>query len=405
MTRKAGKKTSFRGVKNLGGGRYQLRFQATNPKTGAYEDLQRTIENCPSPAKAAQIREDLIKDAESDRSRPARTHLATFASSWLLSKKRVVKASTYSRYKTTLDLHIVPKLGAYFVDAITHADIVVWRDSFEDFENSTVNGCLRTLKTMFVAATVELDLPKNPAQHVPSLPMTGGYDEDNPNSLEAHELAAFLDATKRHRPGWYPLFATLAFTGMRVSEATALKWSDVIDGTGDAPGKIIVRRSHWRGHVGTTKTGKTRTVPLPQELASVLKDHRRALVAAQHPGLEEGWVFPARVLKNRTGKLIIHSSVRNALLKVFKGLADDIEEAKKKGTPAPHAVSAITVHGLRRTLNNLLRQHAAKEVTKAITGHVTDKMLEHYSTIGMGEKTAAVAQVIQLVRTPVAKSQ
>jgi integrase len=378
--------------------------QATNPKTGAYDDLQKTIENCPSPAKAAQIREGLVKEAESDRSRPARTHLATFAASWLISKKRVVKASTYNRYKTTLDLHIVPKLGAYFVDAITHADLVAWRDSFA-FENSTVNGCLRTLKTMFVAATVELDLPKNPAQHVPSLPMTGGYDEDNPNSLEAHELAAFLEATKKHRPGWYPLFATLAFTGTRVSEATALKWTDVIDGTEDAPGKIIVRRSHWRGHVGTTKTGKARTVPLPQELASVLKDHRRALVAAQHPGLEEGWVFPARVLKNRTGKLIIHSSVRNALLKVFAGMAKDLEEAKAKGEALPPKVSAITVHGLRRTLDNLLRQHAAKEVTKAITGHVTDKMLEHYSTIGMVEKTAAVAQVIHLVRTPVSKSR
>lgn len=226
-----------------------------------------------------------------------------------------------------------------------------------------------------------------------------GYHEENPNSLEAHELGAFLAAVQKHRPAWYPLFALLAFTGMRVSEATALRWTDIIEGRAGEPGKILVRRSHWRGQVSnTTKTKRIRSVPLPEELATILLEHRRSLIAQQHPGLEEGWVFPARVVPGRSGKLIIHSSVRNALLKVFKALDAEIAKAKEEGRPAPDGITEITIHGLRRTMNDLLRIHASKEIAKATLGHVTDAMHAHYSTVRMGEKAAAVGQVIQLVR-------
>ncbi len=37
----------------------------------------------------------------------------------------------------------------------------------------------------------------------------------------------------------------------------------------------------------------------------------------------------------------------------------------------------VTVHGLRRTFNNLSRQIAGNIVTRAITAHVTEEMTEH----------------------------
>jgi integrase len=78
-----------------------------------------------------------------------------------------------------------------------------------------------------------------------------------------------------HEPAWFALTATLAMTGMRFGEATALKWSD-LDVQG---GEIIVRRAHWVGHVGTTKTDTVRRVPLVPDLRAILDERRRALVA------------------------------------------------------------------------------------------------------------------------------
>jgi hypothetical protein len=43
--------------------------------------------------------------------------------------------------------------------------------------------------------------------------------------------------------------------------------------------------------VNATKTRRSRSVPFPPELAQLLSDHRRTMVAEQHPGLEGGWVF------------------------------------------------------------------------------------------------------------------
>jgi integrase len=64
----------------------------------------------------------------------------------------------------------------------------------------------------------------------------------------------------------------------------------------------------------------------------------------------------------------------------------------------PKAHDHLTVHGLRRTMNNLLRQVTHGEVVRSVTGHVTERMTEHYSHIGADEKSSAVAKVLQLVR-------
>lgn len=60
----------------------------------------------------------------------------------------------------------------------------------------------------------------------------------------------------------------------------------------------------------------------------------------------------------------------------------------------------FTVHGLRRTFNDLARRAGVDGiVTRSVTGHVTEKMREHYSTVALDEKRVAVAQVVRLVPT------
>ena len=44
-------------------------------------------------------------------------------------------------------------------------------------------------------------------------------------------------------------------------------------------------------------------------------------------------------------------------------------------------------------------RHAAERrvIAKALTGHVTEQIREHYSTVGIDEKRAAVASVLRLL--------
>jgi integrase len=58
----------------------------------------------------------------------------------------------------------------------------------------------------------------------------------------------------------------------------------------------------------------------------------------------------------------------------------------------------VTIHGLRRTATDLLRRAAVDPVTaKAIIGHTTDRMREHYSTVGRDEARGIGARLVSLV--------
>ena len=60
----------------------------------------------------------------------------------------------------------------------------------------------------------------------------------------------------------------------------------------------------------------------------------------------------------------------------------------------------FTVHGLRYTFTDLVRRaNVDAVVRRALTGHVTEEMQRHYSTVGLDEKRAAIAGVIRLVPT------
>jgi len=167
-------------------------------------------------------------------------------------------------------------------------------------------------------------------------------------------------------PAHYPLALTLALTGIRYGEATALRWAD-IDEVG---GAIRIERAQWHGIVGETKTGNVRTVPLTAELAEVLRDRCRTARGAA------GWVFA-----NGDGGLLGPCALRFPL---------------QRALARAGITKRVTVHGLRRTFNNLSRQVAGNIVTRAITGHVTEEMTEHYSHVDRAEKLRAADQVVAL---------
>ena len=81
--------------------------------------------------------------------------------------------------------------------------------------------------------------------------------------LEAEEIVRLRVATPAE---WWPLFAVLLYTGIRVGEAQALRWQDVKLDAG-----LIAIHDRWR----RLKTASTRReVPISGELAAVLVQYR-----------------------------------------------------------------------------------------------------------------------------------
>lgn len=373
------KKTAL-GVERLDKGLYLVRLKTRDPRTGKSKDVKRRV-RARNPTEAARRREELRAEIELGLRTPAKERLADAAESWLRMKMPTLKASTRRNYADALDLHILPTLGDYYVDAIQKDDVVRWRDRFARTplrtdangeklypSPTTVNNALRVLKTLMADLTDDRGL-RNPAARVRSLPVK---HRSSSKGLSAEELRVLLRTLERHEERWYPIALLLSLTGARWGEASALEWRHI----DEARMVIVIEQAHVRGRVDRTKTGNTREVPLAPELLRVLRTHRQRLVREQNPGLTRGWVFPSR-----KGTLMQPSSLRKPLHR----------SCLKAG------VKQISPHGLRYTFNHLARQVAVGDVVRSMTGHVTEQMTLHYDWVEDHEKRDAHAALVTLV--------
>jgi integrase len=128
-------------------------------------------------------------------------------------------------------------------------------------------------------------------------------------------------------PAYQPLYVLLASTGLRISEAIALRWCDLdLD---SSPPRLQVRRAIVRGVTGAPKSYYgARAIPLAEELAGRLH-------ALRPPDAEdEALVFP-----NRRGRPLNPNNLRNRVLKPAAKRAD---------------VPGVGLHALRHTCASLL---------------------------------------------------
>ncbi len=386
-----GKRTSVRGVMSLGDGRYLVRAWATDPKTGRQRELERTV-SASSVNEAAEVKGRLRREYLLERTphQPAeKVRLDVAAPRWIRERKATLKPSTASIYATNLD-HWCTELGDHFLAAIEPRDVtaalVKWREAGAAAD--TVNGRLRVLRTfareLRVSAMVE---------GVRSLPRTVHEDEgaeDEGRGLSLEELRAFLaKGPNAAGPAWWPLLATLAWTGLRFGEASALEWRDLdLDA-----GTLRVRRAVWRGQVGHPKArASNRDVALADELVGVLRAHRaRQMRGDDAPQIDvAGDTTPAPAAElvfpsPRTGRHASNTGARFAALRVF-----DAAKIKLAGRPVLHA--------FRHSMNNALRQVASELVRQSLIGHADEAIGRRYSKVSLDEKRVAIGNVVRLVR-------
>lgn len=370
------KRTAFQGVQRLEANHYRVRGEYVCPKTGRRKEFDRRVQARSTEEASAlrlAIKHELLDPPKTD----ARQRLADYATKWLDGKLPTLKASTRDLYASVLDLHILPALGDYFLDAITSQDITRWRNAQQGAPD-TINGRLRILKNLLSDAAHEFGWHGSPAERVGCVRQV--LSDERTKVMTEAQLRAVLAHVHGHDHGWYPLILTLALTGARFGEVSALCWDD-IDFTRL---EIVLKRAHWRGKVDTTKTGTRRVVPMAEPLAQVLLQHRQSLFAKQAPGFAAGWVFPSRV-----GRLSTPSTIRKPLARA----------AASEAANAVGLIRAPSAHWFRHTMSNLLRLHTTGQVQRSVTGHSTEAMSEHYSHVSLDEKRVAIHAVVTSLGT------
>lgn len=383
---------SYPGVTPLGKGRYRIRSEIRHPKTGRVHEIDRVVQaaSAASAAKVLASERDAWLRKRGRHAKPGeRLRLGAALERWFASKRLAVKPSTASTYGSQVAWWS-KVLGDHWLDELEPIDVrealIGAREGGD--HSDTLDGRLRLLRTFAreegFASIIER---VRVARDVRELERV----EDEGRGLTLEELRAVLHLgpdllrTKRGAvvPWWrraWTLVATLAWTGLRFGEASALEWQDL----DLEAGAIRVRRAQWRGRLGHVKARTSRrTVVIPAELAELLLEHRRALVARQQEGVAGALVFPSR---RRGGSgYVTNAHARKAVLRVLRAAGVELD-----GRPA--------VHCLRHTWNNLVRQSAPELVRRALIGHADEESGERYSAVSLDEKRQAVDGALRLIK-------
>lgn len=395
-----------RGIMRLGADQFVIRVRATDPRSGIRKEKTRTERVSFKEACAIQdqLQRELAEAIACPEEKAERLTLGAFAKSWLAGKLARDKYRPAGAEKMTinLDLHILPALGHFYLDALKPSDVERWlapqlvamrtprvdqsgapvldRDGRPKMQLAavTVAGRYANLRTL-VRAAVKLG---HCSDFVSAIEPPTVHSHSS-NFLRAHQAHKVFEAFPSVAPEWTAMLYLLTFTALRWAEASALRWEDL----DPDQGVIRVVRGQYKGTVTPRlKNGRAKEVPLTPDIERALAEHRQWLIDNDHPGLPSGWIFPTWGTK--AGKRADQAGTPHMGNPFAKALAKACTVAE---------VPRVTPHGLRHTGNDLLRRFASREVVMSITGHSTAAMHTHYSHVDAGEKATAVDAVIDLV--------
>ena len=212
--------------------------------------------------------------------RRARETVADWADKWIASKSGL-KPSSRDRCQVTLELRILPRWADTPIGKVAHEDVVAWVAAMDSdgLSASTIKKARGALREILALAVRSGAIRANPVDGVkiPSGPKSE-HRYLTPAELEAlcHEITNPPNYPSRHydrvRSDLGLLVRFAAFTGLRLGENLALRVRD-IDLVGE---RATVRQSaaEVRGvmHIGETKTGARRSVPIARSLIEPLAE-------------------------------------------------------------------------------------------------------------------------------------
>jgi integrase len=175
----------------------------------------------------------------------------------------------------------------------------------------------------------------------------------------------------------YPLFVLSLDTGLRASEVRALRRRDLALVWQDG----VILSGELRVSKSKTEAGEGRTIPLTGRVCAALSLWLPRFLNA---GLD-AYVFPAHKIG------FVGNSRRSDLYGV--DLSRPMGEWKKAWTDALRAAGLkYRWHDLRHSFVSRLASNPtiSESTLKALSGHVSKRMLEHYSHVHVSAKQAAI---------------
>lgn len=296
----------------------------------------------------------------------SRVPVRMFSDSWLRSKQPPMsKPSYYMTLERAWKNRVTPVWGHREISSIRRSEVQDWVSELATQKSRTV--VVRALGVLAGILDVAIDdrrLVNNPARRIRNLPRNGPGKR---RVYLTHGQVATLAACSAHPT----LVLTLAYTGLRWGEATALRVRSV----NRLRRRFVIEENAvmicYEIHVGTPKTHKNRSVPYPERLTPMIEQ----ACAGKGP---EGLLFGDGV-----------SHMRNS------GAQGWFANAVKRAQAADPSIPRLTPHDLRHTAASLAISSGANvKAVQRMLGHASAAMtLDTYADLFDDDLDAVAARL------------
>jgi integrase len=267
------------------------------------------------------------------------TYAREWADTYQGRTARGIRRLTLDEYRATLERHAIPYFGSQRLTRIDPPALRAFVKHLQEkgLDPNTVRNAVSPVRAMFATAFGDGAIRSNPTA---GLVLAKGAGQKPVKFLNRVQLDALIDEIE---PKWRLFVRFLASTGLRISEAVALRWEHV----DLRAGEVVVRERRRGSDVDEPKSayGK-RDIPLAPGLARQLREWR----AASPRSRDADPVFPSQA-----GTPLMPGNLARRVLK---------PAAERAGVPW------VTWHVLRHTAASIMFENGldAKEV-QAVLGH------------------------------------
>lgn len=297
-----------------------------------------------------------------------------------ISLKRNLKDNTKQNYIYMYQQFVAPDFGKKKISKLVKSDVRRFYNTLVDergLKINTLDSIHTVLHPVLELAVEDGYLRNNPSDNVMrELKQSHNYNMEKKKALTVEEQNLFLDYLRDNEiyGHWYPVFAVMLGTGLRVGEVTGLRWSDVDlkEGTISINHTLVYyQHRDGKGCYFSVNTPKTkagiRTVP-------ILDGVKHAFVEEKKWRMANGVLCNAKIdgftdfiFVNRFGNVQHQGTLNKALRRIIR---DCNEEQLASGKKNPVLLPRFSCHTLRHTFATRLVESGVNiKAVQEILGH------------------------------------
>jgi integrase len=269
-----------KGSRGQNEGNIRQRKDGTWEARYTFNGKQKSVYGKTRPEVSAKLTKALNEINTGTFTEPSKLTVSSWLDIWLKDYvKQSVKIKTYTSYEDTVRIHIKPVIGNKNLKDLSSVDALhLITGITEKGLSPRMAKYVKTILSMALKQAVKSNiLVKNVCEAV-TLPK---QKKKEIRVLTLQEQSDFIEAIKGHR--LEAAFILDLFTGLRVGELVALKWSDIDLKEGILKVRENVQRIRVEGAssktqliYGEPKTEKgKRSIPLLEEVVQILKEHKK----------------------------------------------------------------------------------------------------------------------------------